>query len=73
MEINEQEILQHVGARIRFFRESKGWTLRDLEAYSNIDHALISKVERGLRKAEFMTIYRLAVVLEVDLNTLLSK
>ena len=56
--------MKPVGEIIREKREEKGWLLRHLAAEIDIDQALLSKIERGERKATKDQIQKFAEVLE---------
>ena len=55
--------MKQVGVIIREKREEKGWLLRHLAAELDIDQALLSKIERGERKATKEQIQKFANVL----------
>lgn len=54
------------GETIRALRESKGLLLRQVAAALEIDTALISKIERGERKAQREQVSKLAAMLGVE-------
>jgi transcriptional regulator with XRE-family HTH domain len=72
MNNTDTEILQQFGANLKKIRLAKGYSLRDVEAASNIDNGTISKMEAGKINITILTIVRLAQALEVDLNDLIS-
>lgn len=45
----EEKINDSVGTLLRELRENKGWTLRILGEKIDLDHTLLSKIERGER------------------------
>lgn len=59
------------GERIRTQREKKGLLLRQLAAQLDIDTAILSKIERGERKATKEQITNIAVVLGIDLESIM--
>jgi transcriptional regulator with XRE-family HTH domain len=63
--------LKTTGAIIRDKREKKGLLLRHISAQLDIDTAILSKIERGERKATREQITKLADILELDKNSLL--
>lgn len=63
--------MKQVGEIIRDKREEKGWLLRQLAAVLDIDQALLSKIERGDRKATKEQIYKFAVVLGIEKEELM--
>lgn len=63
--------LQNFGIIVRKLREKKGLLLRQVAAILEIDTALISKIERGERKANREQVAKLAEVLDVEADELL--
>ncbi|HAF30583.1 MAG TPA: transcriptional regulator [Bacteroidales bacterium] len=59
------------GELIRGKREQKGLLLRHVSAQLDIDMAILSKIERGERKATKEQISKLADILEMDKDFLL--
>lgn len=55
--------MKPVGEIIREKREEKSWLLRHLAAEIDIDQALLSKIERGERKATKEQIQKFEIVL----------
>ena len=63
--------MKQVGEIIREKREEKGWLLRHLAAELDIDQALLSKIERGERKATKEQIQKFASVLNLKKDELM--
>lgn len=63
--------MKSVGEIIREKREGKGWLLRHLAAELDIDQALLSKIERGERKATKELIEKFANVLVLKKDELM--
>jgi len=59
------------GEAIRKLRKGKGQPLRTVAAYLNIDQAILSKIERGQRKATREQVVKLAGYFNVDKEYLL--
>jgi HTH-type transcriptional regulator, competence development regulator len=59
------------GDIVRSKRESKGLLLRQLAAMIDIDTAILSKIERGERKARREQVVRIAEALEFNVNELM--
>ena len=59
------------GEIIREKREKKGLLLRHVSAQLDIDTAILSKIERGERKATKEQITKLADILDLDKESLL--
>jgi transcriptional regulator with XRE-family HTH domain len=59
------------GEIIREKREKKGLLLRQVSAQLDIDPAILSKIERGERKATREQINKLTDILEIDKESLL--
>lgn len=64
-------INQTTGEVLRETRERKGLLLRQVSALLDIDTAILSKVERGERKATKEQIIKLAGILDLDREELL--
>ena len=59
------------GEIIRSKREDKGMLLRQLSALIEVDSAILSKIERGERKARREQVVKIAKALELDEKELL--
>ncbi|OFY43672.1 MAG: transcriptional regulator [Bacteroidetes bacterium GWF2_40_14] len=59
------------GDIVRTKREAKGMLLRQLAALIDIDTAILSKVERGERKAKREQVEKIAKILEMNERELL--
>lgn len=65
--------MKTLGEIIREGRERKGLLLRQVSDLLNIDIAILSKVERGERKATREQIEKLATILDLDRENLIIK
>lgn len=63
--------MKQVGEIIREKREEKAWLLRHLAAELDIDQALLSKIERGERKATREQIQKFETVLALKKGELM--
>lgn len=52
--------MQNIGKLIRTLRKEKGYPLRKVAAFLDIDQAILSKIERGLRKLTKEQVIKLA-------------
>lgn len=59
------------GIKVRQLREQKGLLLRQIAAALEVDTALVSKIERGERKASKEQVMKLAELLEINPDELL--
>ena len=59
------------GIKVRQLREQKGLLLRQIAAALEVDTALVSKIERGERKASKEQIMKIAELLEINPDDLL--
>ncbi len=59
------------GGSIKSLREQSGFPLRKVAAFLDIDPAILSKIERGIRKANRELVLEIADFFEVDENILL--
>jgi len=62
----------YFGQKIRKVRESKDMLLRQMAAFLEVDTALISKIEKGDRKANKMQISKISKILELNEGELLT-
>lgn len=60
-----------VGEILREYREEKGLLLRQVAALLDIDTAILSKIERGERKAKKEQIVQLAKILDLNQEDLI--
>lgn len=63
--------MDSLGNIIRKLREDKGLPLRTVSAYLDIDQAILSKIERGQRKATREQVVKLAEYFKVEENDLM--
>ena len=63
--------MKTIGEIIRGHREEKGILLRQLAALLEIDSAILSKIERGERKATKEQIIKIADILGIKQNDML--
>ena len=63
--------METFGSLIKNLRESKKLPLRVVSAYLDIDQAILSKIERDLRKANRDLVIKLSTYFEIDKNELL--
>jgi mannose-6-phosphate isomerase-like protein (cupin superfamily) len=61
-----------VGPRIRELRRRRGLTLQELGARTNLTHAFLSQVERGLARPSLRSAVRIAAALGVAVGTLIE-
>lgn len=61
-----------LGDLIRQAREARGWTLTELARRSEVDHALVSRIESGQRTGSPTTLHRLATALGLDAGEVLE-
>ncbi len=62
----------YFGQKIRVVRENKNMLLRQLAAFLEVDTALISKIEKGDRRANKMQIKKISKILEINEEELLT-
>lgn len=65
------KVIKTTGELLRESREKKGLLLRQVAALLDIDTAILSKVERGERKANKEQIVKLAGILDLNKDELL--
>ena len=59
-----------LGRRIRFLRESKGYSLNDIASLCNIEKTSISRIENGRTNITFKTALTICSALEIELSEL---
>ncbi len=65
MTINKQ-----LGARIRYLRQQKNWSMEDLALEAEINRNYLCDLERGSRNPTVNVLNRIAKALDVNLSTL---
>ncbi|MCA1760928.1 MAG: helix-turn-helix domain-containing protein [Bacteroidales bacterium] len=64
--------MNHLGQKIRELREKQNLLLRQVAAHIEVDTALISKIERGERKASRQQVIEIAKYLKANEEELLT-
>lgn len=64
--------MNYLGVRLRELREKKGLLLRQVAAQLDIDTALLSKIERGERRPQKEVVQRVALVLKIKPDELIT-
>lgn len=70
--MKDSELLFRFGQKLKQLRNGKEWTLRDLEAYTNIDNSELSKFESGFISPQLLTLYKLSQAFGITLSELLD-
>lgn len=70
--MNLHDFQEAIGKNIIKTREQKGYTLEDLEFYTDIDSSDINKIELGKRNITIKTLLKLAKGLKVHPKVLLD-
>ena len=65
MTINKQ-----LGARIRYLRQQKGFSIEDLALEADINRNYLGDLERGMRNPTLIILNKIAKALDIDLPTL---
>ena len=65
MTINKQ-----LGARIRYLRQQKNWTIEDLALEAGINRNYLCDLERGSRNPTVNILNRIVKALDINLSTL---
>lgn len=63
--------MNYLGTKLRELRESQGLLLRQVAAQIDVDTALMSKLERGERRAQREHIIRITAVLKANEDDLI--
>lgn len=64
--------LRQVGARLRAFRHSRGWTLEDLASRASLSPSTLSRLESGKRQASLELLIPLTRELGISLDDLVT-
>lgn len=70
--MKESELIFKLAQKIKELRESKGLTLRELEALANIENSNIARLESGAVNPRFTTLYKLSQGLGIKLSELVD-
>ena len=65
MTINKQ-----LGARIRYLRQQKNWSMEDLALEAEINRNYLCDLERGTRNPTVVVLNKIAKALDINLSTL---
>jgi transcriptional regulator with XRE-family HTH domain len=57
-----------LGKRIKYLRESKGYSLNDLASLCDLEKTAISRIENGRTNITFKTALILSIALEIELK-----
>lgn len=68
--MNDKEILQFIGKRIRSLREARGYSQEDFSHLCGLDRTYISGIERGLRNVGLLNIEAIAIALNISTSEL---
>ena len=68
---NEQDMLDRLADRIRYFRKNLGISQEKLAEKCDFDRTYISLLERGKRNPSYLNLEKLCIGLEVELSDLL--
>ena len=71
MDITQEALYKSIGLKIRAMRTAKGWTQEKLALEANYSKQFISNIENNVHQTFSLgTLWRLALVLEVDMYKL---
>jgi transcriptional regulator with XRE-family HTH domain len=69
MMISKEKFNKDIGKRIKEIRQQKGISLKDFESRDNaVDRSNLSKIESGRKAPTLYTLYKIALILEVDMQ-----
>ncbi|MGH3586001.1 MAG: helix-turn-helix domain-containing protein [Pseudonocardia sp.] len=69
---DDDELARLLGERIRSMRQAQNLTLKQLGTQSDLSHAFLSQLERGLTTASITTLHRIARTLGTTISALLA-
>jgi transcriptional regulator with XRE-family HTH domain len=67
----DEQLLSHIGGKIREIRISKGFSQETLANECEVDYSQINRMELGKVNFNISTLYKVAKVLDVDPKELL--
>ena len=70
--MKDNELLYRLGQRLKELRKAKKWSLRDLEALTDIDNSELSKYEFGFISPQLLSLYKLSQAFGITLSKLLD-
>ena len=71
MERGFPELQKRLGEKLRSRREALGLSQEALALEAEVDRTYVSQIERGIGNASLKVLYQLAVVLKLDVKSLL--
>ncbi|MFD1173931.1 helix-turn-helix domain-containing protein [Oceanobacillus picturae] len=72
-EIAKEEVSDEFGLLFKRYRRKKGYSLKQLESITNVDHTFINRIENGKRsQISFSKAIRLAFHLDLPYESLIS-
>ena len=69
---DDKKVFVEIGKRVKFLRESKGLSLRQLAAICDVDHAKIHALEAGKLNFTFSTLIKIAKGLETHIGNFIK-
>lgn len=66
----KEKAIQIIGDNIRHYRIQKGMTIEKLAYHAKIDEKNLGRIERGEQEPYFITLYKVAKVLDVSIDAL---
>lgn len=64
--------MRTVGERIRYLREARKWTVRELSEISGVSYGMIGHIERGDRDGKMDVLQKLADALSISIGVLID-
>lgn len=68
--LSDKEATKQLGKRIVILREQRQMSQADLSFEADIDLSTLSRLERGILNARYVTIYKIAKALKISLKDL---
>jgi transcriptional regulator with XRE-family HTH domain len=68
-----EDLLIHLGNRIRTLRRKRGWTQVEMAERVGIDRSFLADIERGKRNVSILNLELVATGLKVSLSQLFSR
>ena len=70
--MSDKEILLKLASKIIYERKRKNLSQEELAGMANLNMRSISMIENGLSNVKFLTLYKIALALNVDISCLVD-
>lgn len=68
MTLSEREALVALGTRLRKYREDMNLTMQELANLADVDLSQVTRIESGKVNPQYVSLLRLAIALDLDID-----